>query len=121
MTTKRERVLIYWWTAIALVAAIILFEIFKDARACEGDQGHAYISAGVGKAGTWMASDPQERDKWDDDDGHHALFQLGYRTPIYNNWLWAGAELGHHSTFDKRPPEPELDYFVIKIEARLIP
>ena len=108
-----------------LTAGILLVILFTAvanyAEACEGDQGHAYIGLGIGKAGTWLNSDPQERDKWDDDGGNHAVVRLGYRHPVFQNWLWAGVELGHHSTYDKSPPEPELDYLVINIEARLIP
>ena len=105
--------------AIAIVAFVI--SASKIVQACEGDQGHAYISAAVGRAGTLFAQNPDEQDKWEDDKGAHAMFTLGYRHPLVSNWLWVGAEVGHHSTFTKTPPEPELDYAVIKLEARLIP
>ena len=108
-----------WLILLILIALNLL--VWRPAGACEGDQGHGYISLGIGKAGTWMTDDPQEQDKWEDDGGNHALVRVGYRYPIFENWLWINPELGHHSTFDKQPPEPELDYFVINIEARLIP
>lgn len=108
---------------LMLVVAFILFIVAPavDVMACEGDQGHGYVSLGVGKAGTWLNSNPEEQDKWEDDGGNHALIKLGYRHPIVGNWLWVVPEVGHHSTYNKSPPEPELDYVVISIEARLIP
>lgn len=106
---------------IVLCVIAITILTLNAAVACEGDQGHAYVGLGIGKAGTWLNSDPEERDKWDDDGGQHAVLRAGYRTPIFENWLWAGVEVGHHSTYDKSPPEPELDYFTINVEARLLP
>ena len=104
----------------ASVIAITLLTA-NAALACQGDEAHAYVGIGIGKAGTWLTDDPEEQDKWEDDGGNHALLRAGYRAPIFENWLWLGAELGHHSTFDKNPPEPELDYFIVNIEARLLP
>lgn len=106
---------------IAGLLLVILFVWFADSYACEGDQGHAYAGLNIGKAGTWMNSDPEEQDKWEDDGGNHALIRVGYRHPLYQNWLWVNLEGGHHSTYNKSPPEPELDYLVIGIEARLLP
>lgn len=108
------------WVLIAL-SMILFFTVFNWAQACEGDKGHAYIGLGIGKAGTWMNGDPQEKDKWDDDGGNHAIYRGGYRHPVFQNWLWAGFEAGHHSTYDKSPPEPELDYWMVNVEVRLIP
>lgn len=108
------------WMLIAL-SMIQFFMVVNWAQACEGDQAHGYISAGVGSAGTWLNSDPQEKDKWDDDGKLHFHGSLGYRYPVFQNWLWLGPELGHHSTVNKVAPEPELDYLIIKLEARLLP
>lgn len=103
---------------IALLLLIIGATFFYDTYACE-DTRHAYAFLGAGKAGTWLNPNPDERDKWDDNNGAHAMVGAGYRWPIYGNWLWAGVELGHHSTFTESPPEPELDYAIGRIEARL--
>ena len=105
---------------VAIGLAILLMPI-SGAQACEGGKGHAYVNLGIGKAGTWLNGDPAVQDEWDDDGGNHAIVRGGYRHPIASNWLWLGAEIGHHSTFDKSPPEPELDYWVVNIEVRLIP
>lgn len=91
---------------------------FVDSYACENPEGHAYVGLGIGKAGTWLNPNPDIEDRWDDDGGNHALIKGGYRHPIYGNWLWVNGELGHHSTYNKKPPEPEVDYFVIGLEAR---
>jgi hypothetical protein len=106
---------------LAAIALAILLMPISPAHACEGNKGHAYVNLGIGKAGTWLNNNPQGRDKWDDDGGNHAVMRIGYRHPIILNWLWFGVEGGHHSTYDKSPPEPQLDYLMMLLEARLIP
>jgi hypothetical protein len=103
---------------IAVILLIIGMTWFYDTYACE-DTRHAYLFAGVGQAGTWLDSSPEPENEWNDNNGAHAMLGGGYRWPVYDKWLWAGFEVGHHSTFTESPPEPELDYAIIRIEARI--
>lgn len=107
-----------WKQVAAGCGLVILGTWFADTYACEPN-AHAFASIGVGKAGTWLTSDPEEQDKWEDDGGNHALIKVGGRWPLFgSHQAWAVLEGGHHSTYNKSPPEPELDYLVISIEVR---
>lgn len=121
MNKYTERKLIASWISTVVVLLILGFMI-NTAYACEP---HAYLTVGAGKQGEWVGKNRADNaDGWDGEDAIAAMFTVGYRAPV-QEWLWLGAEAGHHSHWDQGCPqdcdegEDFLDYGKIYLELRL--
>ena len=101
---------------IALILLALAGLWAEDTYAAEGT---FYLQIHAGKQGSWLTKNGSDTYDWDGEEAIAAVFRAGYRRAIYVDVIdgvdiVAGAELEHHSHWDKGWPsdddgESELD------------